>query len=151
MKTRHLSILLMAIVFLTGILIPGMSAADTRADAVVLVNSTSPNYADFQHYIKPYLSHFGIPYTVLDIASGDVPANIDDYAVIIIGHRQLDTSGSYLDSGYVEDRNEPGNGVDKFWIQVRKDSSVIGAMSMVPEATGEAVLIQGSNIAVPHR
>ena len=67
-----------------------------RAEAVVLVNSASADYADFQHYIQSYLDHFGVPYTLLDIATTPIPTDIGDYALIIIGHRGLDTSGTYL-------------------------------------------------------
>jgi len=45
------------------------SAGDVRTDAVVLVNQNSSSYLDFQHYIQPYLDHFGVPYTILDISS----------------------------------------------------------------------------------
>jgi hypothetical protein len=69
-----------------------------RAEALVLVNSTSQGYPDFQHYIKPYLDHFGIPYTVLDIANTPVGPDVEEYAVIIVGHRQLDNEGLYLDT-----------------------------------------------------
>ena len=69
-----------------------------RAEAVVLVNSASSNYTDFAQYIRPYLDHFGIPYTVLDIASAPVTSSIAEYALIIIGHRNLDPSHLYLDS-----------------------------------------------------
>jgi WD40 repeat protein/chitodextrinase len=59
-------------------------------DSVVLVNHLSPNYVDFEHFIKPYLDNFGVAYDVLDIATTDVLPNMGDYATIIIGHRQLD-------------------------------------------------------------
>ena len=69
-----------------------------RADALVLVNSTSASYDDFQHYIQPYLDNFGVPYTVLDIATQTITSDVGDYAVIIVGHRQLDPDGLYLDT-----------------------------------------------------
>ena len=62
--------------------------------AVVLVNSHSANYADFQHFIQPYLDNFGVPYTVLDIATAPVQTDIQDYALIIIGHRQIDVGST---------------------------------------------------------
>ena len=83
----------------------------SRADALVLVNSASPDYADFEHFIQPYLDNFGVPYTVLDIASTPIGADIADYAVIIVGHRQLDIGGSDLDSteeGYITTAVEGG-------------------------------------------
>ena len=45
---------------------------------------------------------------------------------------------------YVEDRNEPGTGVDRFWIEV------IGGLALPREATDNAVEIRGGNIVVPH-
>ena len=46
---------------------------------------------------------------------------------------------------YVEDRNEPGDGTDRFWIEVRGD------MTMGSPAEGKAVEIQeGGDIFVPH-
>src|SRR5207237_5672625 len=68
------------------------------ADALVLVNSSSANYADFQHFIQPYLDNFGVPYTVQDIATNGVGSNVGHYALIIVGHKQLDTNHVYLDS-----------------------------------------------------
>jgi hypothetical protein len=55
---------------------------------------------------------------------------------------------------YVEDRNEPGKGIDRFWVQIKdRDGVVIEEMSMPP---GAAVPennedLQGGNIVVPHR
>jgi hypothetical protein len=68
------------------------------ADALVLVNSSSAKYPDFQHYLQPYLDNFGIPYTVQDIATDAVGTNVGHYALIIIGHKQLDTNHVFLDS-----------------------------------------------------
>ncbi len=73
------------------------AAGTARIDAMVLVNSSSEGFNDFQKYIQPYLDNFGVPHTVVDIAVSTVPANIADYAEIIIGHRRLDPNGNYLD------------------------------------------------------
>jgi len=52
---------------------------------------------------------------------------------------------------YVEDRDEPGTGVDRFWIEVKdKKQDVVPVMSMDREATDNAVELQGGNIAIPH-
>src|ERR1051326_9021048 len=68
------------------------SAATTGADAVVLVNSTSARYSDFQRMIQPYLENFGVPYTVQDIATNASTTNLTNFALVIIGHKQLDTN-----------------------------------------------------------
>jgi hypothetical protein len=68
-----------------------------RADALVLVNSASARYSDFQRYVQPYLDNFGLPYAVQDIATNAVGSVAGTYAAIIVGHRQLDTNHLYLD------------------------------------------------------
>jgi hypothetical protein len=45
---------------------------------------------------------------------------------------------------YVEDRNEPGTGTDRFWIEA------VGELVMSPPATENAVEINGGNIVAPH-
>jgi hypothetical protein len=74
------------------------AATPTRADALLLVNSVSPEYLDYEHFVQPYLDHFGVPYTPIDISTTALPADIDSYALIIIAHRQLDTADTYLDA-----------------------------------------------------
>ncbi len=72
--------------------------APYRADAgaVILVNSHSAKYLDFQRFIQPYLDNFGFPYTVQDISTNVPGSTLTNYAVIIIGHGQLDTNQTYL-------------------------------------------------------
>jgi hypothetical protein len=60
--------------------------------------------------------------------------------------------GNYEFTAYVEDRNEPGTGTDRFWIEVKdKSRNIVPAMSMDREATDNAVGTQGGNLVVPHR
>ena len=68
-----------------------------RAEALVLVNSASPLHADFKHYIQPYLDHFGVPHRPHDLANAPLPTDVDRYALIIVGHRELDVTGTHLD------------------------------------------------------
>ncbi len=76
---------------------PALAQSDTpRADALVLVNSASADYPQFENYVKPYLDHFGVPCTILDIFTTPVPADIEDYAVIIVGHRRFEPHGTLL-------------------------------------------------------
>lgn len=59
--------------------------------------------------------------------------------------------GNYDFVVYVEDRNEPGAGVDRFWIEVKNQNQyIVPVMSMEREATDNTVKIEGGNIAVPH-
>lgn len=65
--------------------------------AVVLVNSESPGFSEFESYIEPFLKNFGIPYTCIDIATDHVTVEALDCAVIVVGHRGLDVDGAHLD------------------------------------------------------
>jgi hypothetical protein len=78
--------------------IPAKAAGDPRTDVIVLVNSTSASYPDFQHFIQPYLDYLGVPYSVLNISTTAIPVDIGNYALIIIGHRRLDINNTYLSS-----------------------------------------------------
>jgi PKD repeat protein len=53
--------------------------------------------------------------------------------------------GNYEFIVYVEDRNEPGVGVDRFWIEVN------GGLAMPRQAKDNAIELQGGNLVVPHR
>lgn len=82
-----------------GLLFSGaVRSAANSADTVVLVNSASGRYLDFRNYIQPYLDHFGIPYSVLDIRTNEVSPSLTNFALIVIGHAQLDTNHLYLSS-----------------------------------------------------
>jgi hypothetical protein len=87
-----------SLLYLTSRPVAGQVDEPRRVGALILVNSTSAYYSDFPQYIQPYLDHFGIPYTVLDIAQEPVTSAIADYALIVIGHKGLDANHQYLDS-----------------------------------------------------
>jgi hypothetical protein len=74
------------------------AAQQQRADAVLIVNSASAKYTDAQRHVQPFLDHYGVPYTILDIATAPIGADIGNFALIIIGHPSLDTTGGYLDA-----------------------------------------------------
>jgi hypothetical protein len=63
---------------------------------MVLVNSTSGKYQDFQRFIQPYIDHFGVPYTVLDISTNTGNPSFQQFALVIVGHGQMDTNHLYL-------------------------------------------------------
>lgn len=102
MRVKNALIISILLVLLSGLApfltVESAIAATLKTGALVLVNSTSTNYGDFQHYIQPYLDNFGVPYTVLDIASSSVGPNVGEYSVIIVGHRSIDPNKAYLDS-----------------------------------------------------
>jgi hypothetical protein len=59
--------------------------------------------------------------------------------------------GNYEFTVYGEDRNEPGNGCDRFWIEIKdQDRTIDGDMSMSRPAKDNAVELQGGNIVAPH-
>ncbi len=62
-------------------------AGALRADAVVLVDSSSPDHGDFSRLIAPYLDHFGVPYSLVDVASGTHDVELAAYSLIVVGHR----------------------------------------------------------------
>jgi len=62
-----------------------------------------------------------------------------------------DPAGNYSFIVYVEDRNEPGTGPDKFWFEVKDPSgAIVPAFSMSPDAASNAQATAGGNIVVPH-
>jgi len=59
--------------------------------------------------------------------------------------------GNHTFQVYVEDRDEPGRGNDRFWIEVSdKDRVVIGESSMSSPAADHSVELSGGNIVAPH-
>jgi hypothetical protein len=60
--------------------------------------------------------------------------------------------GNHGFTAYVEDRDEPGNGIDRIWIEARdKQGATIPHSSMNEPATERAVELQGGNIFAPHQ
>jgi hypothetical protein len=86
--------LVVFILFLAVILSP--SPAATNLTALVLVNSRSTEYRDFHSLIEPYLTEFGVPYEVRDISTERLGEDLNDRALIIVGHRGLDVRRDYL-------------------------------------------------------
>lgn len=65
----------------------------------------------------------------------------------------LDAVGNYTYTVYVEDNNDPGKGMDKFWIETKNPSKVIVSplsLSKSPTAAANAQTLRGGNIVVPH-
>jgi len=65
-------------------------------NVLVLVNWFSVGYPDAEQVVFPYLEHLGVPYTIVDIARDPWPDHLTDFALLIIGHRQLDPQGRRL-------------------------------------------------------
>jgi hypothetical protein len=86
---------LSVVVLLVLAAMPPVSAA-SNPGALVLVNSQAAEYTDFQDFLEPYLSQFGVPYAVWDIARQRLQADIGNYALLIIAHRGLDVTHRFL-------------------------------------------------------
>ncbi len=94
-----------------------LKSKNQHASSLVLVNRNSPSYTDFQSFLQPYLDHFGIPYDVLDISSQEVSPKIGTYALIIVGHREIDPDLLYLtarEQGFLTAAVKTGTGLVNF-------------------------------------
>ncbi len=62
---------------------------------LVLLNSSSPRAYEATGFVLPYLDHFGVPYTVLDLARAPLPAGLADCALLVVSHAglRLDSAG----------------------------------------------------------
>jgi len=58
--------------------------------------------------------------------------------------------GNHSFLAYVEDHDEPGTGIDRFWLEVvDKDEIVVLELTLGDTATEDAVTIEGENVNVP--
>lgn len=108
----------------------GAQATQTNVSALVVVNSRSADYGDFQRYVQPYLDHLGVPYATLDISSRPLTSDVSNYSLIVVGHRGLDVGRNYLDSteeSYIENAVVAGAGLVNF------DNALTQVGSMNPE------------------
>ncbi|TFH42902.1 MAG: DUF4082 domain-containing protein, partial [ANME-2 cluster archaeon] len=81
-------------------------------NALIVVNSTnSANFPDYANYVQPYLDWFGIPYEICDISSMPLP-ELSDYAIIILGHRNVYESGYPITN--IENAINAGTGLYSF-------------------------------------
>jgi hypothetical protein len=63
----------------------------------------------------------------------------------------VEPEGNHKFTAYVEDHDELGVGIDRFWLETRdKDSVVIPDLSMPEPAVSEALVLNGGNLVVPH-
>lgn len=56
---------------------------------LIIVNEESDYYSDYFTYIKPYLSHFGIPFDIYNHPDPDQLPLLSNYALIILGHQYI--------------------------------------------------------------
>jgi hypothetical protein len=90
-------------------------AGAVRADAAVLVDTSSPDHGDFARLIAPYLDHLGVPYTLFDVAQGTPDADLGAFSVIVLGHRGLARQRDALAlQAWIEPAVTKGTGVVNF-------------------------------------
>lgn len=65
-------------------------------NVLVLLNSTSPGFREGSEVILPYLDHLGLPYTIIDVSRSPLPAEIENYSLIVIAHRLIDPHNTRL-------------------------------------------------------
>ena len=74
------------------ILIPAAcNITDTisTSDVIVLLNSNSPEVSKGVEKTIPYLDHFGVSFTAVDLSKDPVPSNPEEYVLVIISHPEF--------------------------------------------------------------
>jgi len=67
-----------------------------KIEALVIVNSHSPEYIKGKELLLPYIDHFGIPYILLDIASEELSDLYSSYPLIILAHPMINYNQSNM-------------------------------------------------------
>lgn len=79
--------ILAGLFFLTGC---NKEEEKQTGNVLVILNSSSPSYGEGRYYLLPYLNHFGVPYTTIDLKKEKLPADLNRYALLILAHKQID-------------------------------------------------------------
>ena len=85
--TRLKDLLLIAL-----ILIPmacNVTDTSSTSDVIVLLNSYSSEVSKGLEKMIPYLDHFGVSFTAVDLSKDPVPSNPEEYVLAIISHPEL--------------------------------------------------------------
>ncbi|MBK7479372.1 MAG: DUF4082 domain-containing protein [Bacteroidales bacterium] len=73
--------------------VSGINPVSHNRNALVMFNSGSTlYYTGYVNFIKPYLDWFGIPYDTYDVNSAEPLPDLSDYALLILGHREVYTN-----------------------------------------------------------
>lgn len=87
------------------------------SDVIVLLNSKSPQVTKGTQKLIPYLDHFGVSYTTVDLAEGQLPSGSDKPALVIVSHPGIDGGDAkmagLLDQ-YLKKNHEYGTGILSF-------------------------------------
>jgi len=83
-------------------------------NTLVLLNTSSPHHREAVEYVLPYLDHFGIPYQNWDVNRTPLPANLGEYALVVIAHPQIDPRGHQLPRQRLLEAVKTGTGLVTF-------------------------------------
>jgi hypothetical protein len=87
------------------------------SDVIVLLNSNSPQVTKGTQKLIPYLDHFGVSYSMADLAEGHLPSGSDKPALVIVSHPEIDGNdvkmAGLLDQ-YLKKNHEYGTGIISF-------------------------------------
>ena len=76
--------------FFLILLIVSCSVSNKQSmDVLVFLNSKSPEVSRSYEYLIPYLDHFGMAYSILDLGVSPIPENIADYALVVFAHPDI--------------------------------------------------------------
>ncbi len=108
----------LAILAATGIVLNCRGPEQPISSAVVvLVNTNSPEVTKGTQKLVPYLNHFGISFTTVDLAGGILPPGPEKPALIIVSHPGIaanDMTMAGLIEQYLEKHQASGTGLVSF-------------------------------------
>lgn len=87
------------------------------SDVIVFINSNSLEHKKGVEKLIPYLQHYGIKFTTIDLAKGKVLGSIDNYALSIISHPDIIAGNNNLKAklgDYLEHIRSEGIGILSF-------------------------------------
>ncbi len=111
MKIKQFIILTVLVLFTT--VIDCKAQKENHSNVLVILNSLSPNYSMGKTYLIPYLDHFGLPYSIIDIAKKKLPKQLSKYELIIVGHKQIELSVESI-KPFIIDAVNTGSGLISF-------------------------------------
>jgi hypothetical protein len=97
------------------LLLTGCSAHQkSQGNVLVIMNSSSTYYSVGNTYIIPYLDHFGLPYSVIDIAKEKISGSFTKNALIIIAHKEIEQGVKELIKPRILEAVNSGTGLVSF-------------------------------------
>lgn len=75
-----------------------METGSQTLNALILVNSGSPDYAEGIERVIMYMEHFGVPYDLIDVLHEPLEKSLNIRPLIFLAHPRLDHTGSRFGS-----------------------------------------------------